>query len=344
MMTKTNWKYSLETEAERVLHCAHQMVTGFYRANNFHVLPLKHPLASVKTVSFPDLPYNKIPRFWNIARKTDVLNLPMKTDRKVVNALVSLLEKEKIEKPNYTNLVKPWEKAEKNVLSEIERIIPGKKGKIDSIKIYPTSFGTSSSFNKVTKYPAKVIMYLRQDQDIYTLTEALLSAITRDDVFKELKGIWNESELLVDWLITKSSISKVLERYQPDKKFIPTLTKTRTQQSAKLLKESDRFYKKLGVPITEKVFKPNGKSPIINGKAAENLTLKETELLNFFIKNQNKVISFDKLADIIFSDYDDFSLWAITKTIERLRNKLEENGVSGSYIQTLRGQGYLLKN
>jgi DNA-binding response OmpR family regulator len=62
------------------------------------------------------------------------------------------------------------------------------------------------------------------------------------------------------------------------------------------------------------------------------------------IENSNSFVSFDAIADN-FSDSDEnFSLYAISKTIQRLRNKLETNGISGSYIQTLRGQGYLLKN
>ena len=56
------------------------------------------------------------------------------------------------------------------------------------------------------------------------------------------------------------------------------------------------------------------------------------------------MVEIDKLSDIIFNEGEEFSLWAIAKVVQRLRDKLEQNGVSGSFIQTLRGQGYALKN
>lgn len=64
----------------------------------------------------------------------------------------------------------------------------------------------------------------------------------------------------------------------------------------------------------------------------------------FLIKNSNNVVSFDQISDIIFVNEEKFSLFALAKFIQRLREKLEMNGISGSFIQTLRGKGYLLKN
>ena len=62
------------------------------------------------------------------------------------------------------------------------------------------------------------------------------------------------------------------------------------------------------------------------------------------IRNSNTVTEIDDIGSVIFKSEDNFSLYAISKTIQRLRDKLEANGISGSYIQTLRGKGYLLKN
>ena len=85
-------------------------------------------------------------------------------------------------------------------------------------------------------------------------------------------------------------------------------------------------------------------NPEIYKKPVVNLNPTEKILLKHFIEKENQVVSFDEIADIIFKSDEEYSLYAIAKKIERLRNKLEENGISGSYIQTLRGQGYLLKN
>lgn len=57
------------------------------------------------------------------------------------------------------------------------------------------------------------------------------------------------------------------------------------------------------------------------------------------IEKSNTIVTIDELADLLFANDEEFSLAAIAKTIQRLRDKLEQNGVSASFIQTLRGQG-----
>lgn len=45
---------------------------------------------------------------------------------------------------------------------------------------------------------------------------------------------------------------------------------------------------------------------------------------------------------ILFDDDDSFNLHAISKAVERLRTKLEKNGLPSTLIQTVRGCGYML--
>ena len=60
--------------------------------------------------------------------------------------------------------------------------------------------------------PTPIEMYLRDDQDIWAITEAILTAITRREVYDNLSGLWSESELLVDWLLTRSALTPVLKK------------------------------------------------------------------------------------------------------------------------------------
>jgi chorismate-pyruvate lyase len=229
-------------------------------------------------------------------------------------------------------------------VAEIYKIMPDKKDAVSRIIIHPTSFGTTCSFSIADKFPAAVEMYLRQDQDIYAITEAILSAITRNEVYRELDGMWSESELLVDWLVTKSSLSPILRKYQPKTVFTPTVKYTRMKQGARLMKESEEFYRRLGVPVLENIFELRDGQPTVAGRPMENISAREKEIFALMIKKQNQIVTVDELADILFKTDEEFSLQAIAKTIQRLRDKLEQNGVSGSFIQTLRGQGYGLKN
>ena len=179
---------------------------------------------------------------------------------------------------------------------------------------------------------------------LFSITEAILSAITRHAVYEDLDGLWSESELLVDWLLMKSSLSPVLKKYQRETTFMPTVKYTRMKQSAKLMKQSEEFYRHLGVPISENVFGLKDGRPAIAGRPMENFSPREQKILGLLIQRGNNLVTIDEISRLIFDTEEDFSLWAIAKTIQRLRDKLEQNGVSGSFIQTLRGQGYVLKN
>lgn len=346
MKVKTVWDYSANSEAERLLFTAHQIAVGFYRVNNFIVLPGNPKVKSAQIVNFPDLPYNKIPRFWDQAKRADIPDFAVNVDKKFLDQTVKLVTETNFPKPNFEKTRRAWEKAQNEILNEIYKIMPSKKNIVKEIIIHPTTLGTSCSFNLINKYNrnGKILIYLREDGGIYSITEAIVSSLTRQDVFNKLNGLWSESEILADWLVTESSLSKVLQKYEKAENYIATIKGIRTKQQANLLKQSEGFYKKLGIPNFDKPFSLNGLTPEINKKPVENLSLKERLILKKLIENANSAVSFDNIADEIFKGDNNFSLYAISKTIERLRNKLEANGISGSYIQTLRGQGYVLRN
>ena len=339
----TVWKYSNESEAKRLIHCAHQISVGFYKTNNFIVLPFNPNQNNAHVVTFPLLPYTQIPRFWAEVKKVDVKDLPIKCDKNIIDSVEKLLLKSNLSRPDFIKTQKLWQKAEKPVLNEIYKILPTKKGIIKKITIFPTAFGTSSSFNWIDK-KGEIIIYLREDQRIYAITESIITSLTRSDIYEKLEGLWQESEIITDYLVAETSIAKVLQKYEKAKNYIPTLKGVRIKQQAKLLAESDEFYNKLGIPNFNKPFSLNGLTPEINKSPVENLSIKERLILKKLIEKANIVVTFDELADEVFNNENDFSLYAIAKTMQRLRDKLEANGISGSYIQTLRGKGYVLKN
>lgn len=343
MRSITTWQYSIETEANRLIQCAYQIIIGFYKTNNFIVLPYNPSVDTANVVTFPFLPYTKIPRFWEQIKKADIKNLPVVIDKNLLTQTVNLLEKELTKKPNFDKTKEFWKKAEKEVINEIYKVLPSKKDKIKKITIYPTLFGTNCSFNWIDE-KGEIIIYLRENQEIHAITEAIITSLTRNDVYTKLEGLWSESEIITDFLITQTSIAKILQKYEPAENYIPTLKGVRIKQHAKLLSKSEEFYVKLGIPSFTKPFGYNGLIPELFGKPVENLTITEKKVLLNLIRKSNTVIEIDEIGDAIFKSEDNFSLYAISKTIQRLRDKLEANGISGSYIQTLRGKGYVLKN
>jgi hypothetical protein len=256
-----------------------------------------------------------------------------------------MIEEAKIPKPEIKKTELVWNKMEKEFFKVTGQVIPRLITSVKNIVIMPTVLGTKCSFTVPKKFPASISMYLRNDGDmIYGMVEAILSALTRDNIYKKLQGSWQESEMLVDWLITESAIGEVIDKYHSLKNYSPTLKNTRSKQSALVLKQSDEFYRNLGLPSFEKPFKIENMVPKLFDKTIENISTSESMVLNKLIENENRVTPVDAVAEVMFKSEDDFSLYAISKTIQRLRDKLEKNGISGSCIQTLRTKGFVLRN
>ncbi len=340
---KTVWEYSEKTEAERLIHTAHQMAVDFYRANNFIVLPYAPNIDNPLIVTFPDLSYKNISKFWDKVKKVDVLDYPLVIRKDLLDQTISLIKTSNLNSVNFESVKNNWGKAQKDVLDMIYKVMPSKRGKIKEIRIHPTGFGTSSSFSFKDKNGLFVV-YLRQDQGIKTIAEAIVTTLTRTDIYNDLSGTWSESELVTDWIVTKSAVADVINQYSKNDPFTPTLKGVRVKEFAKLNQESNDFYKKLGIKFEKKFFGVNGKIPEINKQPIEKLNHPEKVLMSLLIQNSNDVVTIDQIAENIYPNENNFSLYAIAKTVERLRGKLELNGISGSHIQTSRGKGYLLKN
>lgn len=339
----TTWEFSSRSEAERLIHCARQIVVGFYKSNGFTVLPFIPNQDNSKIVSFPDLAYNTIPRFWDQVRKINVDSFPLVIETKLLDSVTALIESSHLPSPEYSKLAELWAKAESDIIAKIYEVLPSKKDIIKNIFIHPTSFGTSCSFNQIEDN-GDVIIYLRQGGGIHTIVEAIITVLTRNDIYSKLSGLWSESEMITDFLVTESAIATVLQKYESVELYNPTIKNTRLKEIASLTQQSNDFYKKLGLPNFEAPFAIVDNSPRLFQKPLDVLSASESNLIRVLIENQNQVVDFDTIGTMLFKNEDDFSLFAISKTIQRLRDKLESMGISGSYIQTLRGKGYLLKN
>ncbi|MBM7834385.1 response regulator transcription factor [Clostridium sardiniense] len=77
-----------------------------------------------------------------------------------------------------------------------------------------------------------------------------------------------------------------------------------------------------------------------NGNKIE-LTKNESKILYVFMKNKEKIISRDKIMKELWQSDEFVDDNTLTVNINRLRKKLEEIGAN-NYLQTKRGQGYIL--
>lgn len=73
------------------------------------------------------------------------------------------------------------------------------------------------------------------------------------------------------------------------------------------------------------------------------LTKKEFLVLRLLYKSKRKIVSYDKIGEILWKDEPDkFSLWAISQIIRRLRDKLTNYFINPNVISSRRGEGYVL--
>jgi len=341
-MIKTIWEYSLNLEVLRVIEVAYEIVTGFFKKQHFPILPYSKEIIDPQSIIFPNLQYKRIVNFWKKVKKIEYEHTPIKAKPELVEEVKKLLIALKTFTPDFQLVKDQWEKAQKEVIGAIETIMPDKKGAIKDIVIYPTFFGSRVSFNIPKKFPAQIKLYLREDSDIYALTEGIISALIKNNVMEKLNCSWEESEIAVDLLITQSKISFILAKYAPNSKYQSTIKSIRFQQKGQLVKKSEAFYKKLGLQIGQSVFSVKNCQSYINQKPITGLTEREKKILVKLINLKGRVLSYDEFGDMVFENEDDFNLYVLAKIIQNLRDKLASNNISGCFIQSVRNHGYCL--
>ena len=86
----------------------------------------------------------------------------------------------------------------------------------------------------------------------------------------------------------------------------------------------------------------DGKNAIVSGKTVD-LTAKEFDVVEFLMRNANRVYSREALLDTIWSYEYRSDIRTVDVHIRRLREKLEENPAEPKYILTKWGVGYYFR-
>ena len=87
---------------------------------------------------------------------------------------------------------------------------------------------------------------------------------------------------------------------------------------------------------------PDGRNAYVNGKLVD-LTAKEFDVVEFLMRNANRVYSRENLLDTIWAYEYRSDIRTVDVHIRRLREKLEENPAEPKYIMTKWGVGYYFK-
>lgn len=185
---------------------------------------------------------------------------------------------------------------------------------VKQIDILETEYGSKGSYMTAKN---KIIMSRRSDGSPQDFERTLLLAITkfRNKDEAEIGSInWHKRNAIADFLA-------------------PVKT---TKSNLEMVRFSQDYLKKLG-------FEPKSE---ISGINLNNLTRQETDLLNFLTTSSGQVVSFDKVAEILWGEksFEKYSLQAMAKVVENLRKKIRDSGINRELIFTKRGKGYIFVN
>lgn len=322
------------TEAERVIHTAKQAWAGFYTKKGFVVLP---QLGTERdgVVVLPDIGLEKIDNISEFLQRTK-LNFPIETDKEFFVKVVSKLEIDGVDEVIVSHIQKEWEKIEGEFWRVLRVLIPESVKRLKSLEIRVTEYGSVSSYKFLSELDNDLIVYLRKDAGVSNLAEAILTGLVYPYV-NTMGLTWEEGEAVVDFALKNSVLSKVLGIY------VPTLVGLRNIKSREMLETSKKYLVGLGIRLETSLKIANSRIELYGKLIEKDLTDKQSRLLRGLLESDKRLLTFDEMGIILWGDDENkYSLWALNKFIERLRNKLVNLGMSPYNLKTLRGRGCCL--
>ncbi|MFH1244459.1 MAG: helix-turn-helix domain-containing protein [bacterium] len=338
---KTIWDWSIQSEAERVIDTARPIANGFFHLHHFYPLPWTPKTDYLhQGVYLPTLSHLTLPDFWHRVLSYDDKNMslpPQLAD--LHHAITQQLSTLQLTPPDYSALQAQWITLAPRFFRLLHSVAPYTP-QLRQLTIHPTYFGTMGSFNWSDSNPTDIIVYLRVDQPATTLAECILTALTRPYLSQVRHSTWEESEFLVDYLLQETALAKLF----PTPHY-GTLAHLCRNLPAKIIQESTQFLRQIGAPNSVKqTFSLKSNIPHFGSCPLPHLTNRESLVMTKLIEKSPTPVTYDELADLLYPDPDKFSLAALTKCVERLRDKLESMGISRHYLATASGVGYYLKN
>lgn len=337
-----NTTYSVTTEALRVIHDLYHLNKGFYLANGWYPVEYTNsPLSN--DVCFAKIQYNNLnTQIQEICKYRSANHFKISND-----TLIKIFENELLTSGSFIKINEvQLNKYHKNVVKVLKPAITKAsstfshlKNKKINVNVSPTHFGTCGSFSYASlgelqqNKDIDVTIYIRLDQKVENTIEYLASSLSRGFIDH------------LPWQCTEA-VSDFITKYVFDyTDHTPTLDKVK-QFSPQRLQNSLTFLHKNKLP-TGKLLEYNDmehKIYLLGQNISKELTQYEFRALRQLIKNTGTTVTFDELsAGLYKTDADEkFTFWGITKTIQRVRNKLEKLGVPREQIVNVKGQGFKL--
>ena len=341
-MTSKNWAiptinftHSPELEARRILFVAGSLARGWYQKHNFLILPELAPRAPSSQVILPNLPYDAIPRFWESVAKLKLVT-PQLAPAPLLAAIESLCEslyKPSLYTRHLSELEKSYNQVKDNFWNTLFTLFPSYSSRVKDITIISSQYGSSSSFNLATADNSKITIYLRSDAKIDKLLWSILAALFRTKMQDEQKYSWEEVEAVIDWLMSESSLAASIPHPHP------TLTNLRANQLSNYRQLSEKYLASLGISGVLHLEK-HGSNYMYGDIKITDLTTKQQILLDLLLTKRGLTVSYEEIAASLWPNNEDWSLYALTKEIQRLRDKIKKCDINSQLIHAHRKLGY----
>jgi len=206
---------------------------------------------------------------------------------------------------------------------------------LNKIQIKPVIWGTLGSISDDFSF-----IYPRIDRNPTQVFHLLVNCLIDQRLSKQHKLITQYSKNKKNWENKQLIANQVLKKLLKSSSILTHKTKSlvnilNNNSKGNLVKQSAKNYASLGYPITS----------LLNIKTLnKQLTPKEILILKELQNNKLEVVTFEKLSEIIWKDKatEKYSLYAITKQMQRIRKKLQSHGITENIIHTQRGKGYIL--
>ena len=209
--------------------------------------------------------------------------------------------------------------------------------------ISPFDTYVSSGVTQINRKKFKIITWLRDDMGISEIVEGILLSLFMNRL--KLEPItWGEREFAIDFVLKYTKLKKLLSGVGNSHTSVEgTMDVIRkVQKDTQLLKLSQQFLNKIGYSYNNNISVQNN-DVYINGRLPDvSFTLMETKLLRLLLEKHKKICSYFDIANVLWTNTDDFSIWAISRLIYKLRIKLNKNGISGDNLKTYKKKGFIL--
>lgn len=309
--------------------------TGYYPVNHLIV-------GNKKAIVFPDFTkeeYKELNKYICELYKffPEVSKLEKNIELRNVSKAILLKKHRPVPASVIKDIENKWNSISNRFFDFFEDIFPIDLKKLD-IDIHITNYGrdTAASYILTNKGYGNFEIYLRSDAKAELIAESIIKGFFSKKL-KEDHLQWSESRAIYEFILKSTKLKKLFPEYTG------TLNSLReSDDEIELLKQSKKFLNNIGY-VSEEGFKFENNNIYFNGHIPQyNFTPTETKILKLLFEKRNNICSYFDIANAIWDDPDSFSIWAISRMIYKIRNKLQVNGYPASKLITYRGKGFVL--